>query len=154
VRSGKTARAFKTGGMGRPAEIEFAVRLGQGDEPHDFGFLQMRPLAVTSGFDDQHLDAIPEERLICASPMALGNGSVELSDLVMVDFERFERSASPTVARDIARYNAELNRAGAPVPPDRRRPLGLGDPSLGIPVAWEQIAGARVIVESGFRDFA
>ena len=30
---------------------------------------------------------------------------------------------------------------------------GSADPWLGIPVAWEQIAGARVIVESGFRDF-
>ncbi|HEU4764289.1 MAG TPA: hypothetical protein VFT93_01420, partial [Candidatus Eisenbacteria bacterium] len=27
------------------------------------------------------------------------------------------------------------------------------DPWLGIPVTWDQIAGARVIVESGFRDF-
>ena len=140
-------------GMGRPAEIEFAVRLGQGDEPHDFGFLQMRPLAVTSGFVDQHLDAIPEERLICASPMALGNGAVELSDLVMVDFERFERSASPTVARDIARYNAELIAQERPYLLIGVGRWGSADPSLGIPVAWEQIAGARVIVESGFRDF-
>ena len=30
---------------------------------------------------------------------------------------------------------------------------GSADPWLGIPVAWEQIAGARVIVEAGFRDF-
>jgi hypothetical protein len=30
---------------------------------------------------------------------------------------------------------------------------GSSDPFLGIPVTWDQIAGARVIVESGFRDF-
>ena len=140
-------------GMSRPAEIEFAVRLGRGDEPHEFGFLQMRPLAVTTGFEDLHLDAIPHERLVCASPMVLGNGTVELADLVMVDFERFERSSSRVVAQDIARYNAELT--------SRERPyllIGVGrwgsaDPWLGIPVTWEQIAGARVIVESGFRDF-
>ena len=30
---------------------------------------------------------------------------------------------------------------------------GSADPWLGIPVTWDQIAGARVIVESGFRDF-
>ena len=29
---------------------------------------------------------------------------------------------------------------------------GSNDPWLGIPVAWDQISGARVIVESGFRD--
>src|SRR5262249_55551428 len=30
---------------------------------------------------------------------------------------------------------------------------GSSDPWLGIPVAWDQISGARVIVESGFHDF-
>ena len=30
---------------------------------------------------------------------------------------------------------------------------GSNDPWLGIPVSWNQIAGARVIVEAGFRDF-
>ena len=29
---------------------------------------------------------------------------------------------------------------------------GSADPHLGIPVSWNQIAGARVIVESGFKD--
>ena len=29
---------------------------------------------------------------------------------------------------------------------------GSADPSLGIPVTWNQIAGARVIVEAGFED--
>ena len=30
---------------------------------------------------------------------------------------------------------------------------GSADPHLGIPVTWNQIGGARVIVEAGFRDF-
>ena len=30
---------------------------------------------------------------------------------------------------------------------------GSADPWLGIPVTWDQISGARVIVEAGFRDF-
>ena len=30
---------------------------------------------------------------------------------------------------------------------------GSADPWLGIPVSWDQVSGARVIVESGFRDF-
>src|SRR6266487_433341 len=34
-------------GMNRPAEIEFAARLStNGDEPHEFAFLQMRPLTL------------------------------------------------------------------------------------------------------------
>ncbi len=30
--------------------------------------------------------------------------------------------------------------------------LERADPFLGIPVTWDQIAGARVIIEAGFRD--
>jgi len=140
-------------GMSRPAEIEFAVRLGHGDVPHDFGFLQMRPLGITTGFDDQHLDTIAPERLICSSPLVLGNGTVELSDLVMVDFERFERAKSREVGQEIARYNTELVTQERPYLLIGVGRWGSADPWLGIPVTWEQIGGARVIVESGFRDF-
>jgi hypothetical protein len=30
---------------------------------------------------------------------------------------------------------------------------GSADPWLGIPVTWDQISGARVMVETGFKDF-
>jgi CheY-like chemotaxis protein len=36
---------------------------------------------------------------------------------------------------------------------DNIRDVGSADPSLGIPVGWNQIAGARAIVEAGFQDF-
>ena len=36
---------------------------------------------------------------------------------------------------------------------DRRWPLGIDGTWLGIPVEWDEISGARVIVEAGFRDF-
>jgi len=140
-------------GMSRPAEIEFAVRLGRGGEPHDFGFLQMRPLALTGGFEEQHLDAVEPERLLCSSPLVLGNGTVQVHDVVAVDFDHFERSASRVVAQDIARYNAELTAQDRPYLLIGVGRWGSADPWLGIPVTWEQIAGARVIVESGFRDF-
>src|SRR5439155_496286 len=71
-------------------------------------------LSVTTGFDEQQVDTIDHDLLICASPMVLGNGTVELADLVMVDVERYERSASRDVAHDIARYNAELIEQGRP----------------------------------------
>jgi CheY-like chemotaxis protein len=141
------------GGMSRAAEIEFAVRLARGSEPHDFGFLQLRPLAITTGFEEQHLDQIDAERLLCQSPLVLGNGTVELAEAVVVDFDRYERSASLAVARDIARYNAELTARDRPYLLIGVGRWGSADPWLGIPVAWEQIAGARVIVEAGFRDF-
>ncbi len=71
----------------------------------------------------------------------------------MVDAQRFERSRSREVAQDVARINAKLSQENTPYLLIGVGRWGSTDPWLGIPVAWDQIAGARVIVESGFRDF-
>ncbi len=140
-------------GMNRAAEIEFAVRLARRrGEPHEFGFLQMRPLVMSAVFEEHDLDGIEAERLLCRSPMVLGNGTLELHDVVAIDFDRFDRGASRDVAQEIARYNAELMADARPYLLVGVGRWGSADPWLGIPVTWEQIAGARVIVESGFRD--
>jgi CheY-like chemotaxis protein len=140
-------------GMNRPAEIEFAVRLSRRrSERHEFGFLQMRPLEFSTGFEEQDLESIESDRLLCESPMVLGNGTLELFDLIAVDFHRYERGSSRDVAQEIARYNSELVAEDRPYLLIGVGRWGSADPWLGIPVTWEQIAGARVIVESGFRD--
>jgi len=92
--------------------------------------------------------------LICRSSSVLGNGRVDdLRDLVVVDYHRFERARSREVAEVLARINARLQAEGR-----HYLLIGVGrwgstDPFLGIPVTWSQIAGARVIVEAGFKDF-
>ena len=140
-------------GMNRPAEIEFAVRLSRTAEPHEFAFLQIRPLVFAEPLEGMDLDQVQPERLLCRSPMVLGHGRVALHDIVAVDFEGYERSQSRSVAQEIARYNAELMAQERPYLLIGVGRWGSADPWLGIPVTWEQIAGARVIVESGFRDF-
>jgi CheY-like chemotaxis protein len=141
-------------GMNRHAEIEFAVRLGQGGEASEFAFLQMRPLVLSRESTDVDVNRIPAESLICRSPRVMGNGRIDgVSDLVVVDAQRFERSQSAQVARDVDRLNAELAAEGRPYILIGVGRWGSNDPWLGIPVTWEQIAGARAIVETGFRDF-
>jgi hypothetical protein len=141
-------------GMNHPAEIEFAVRLARGNgDAHEFGFLQMRPMAGAEGPSGEDFEAIDPDRLLCQSSMVLGNGTVELHDVVAVDFERYDRAHSRDVALEITRYNTELTAAGRPYLLIGVGRWGSADPWLGIPVAWEQIAGARVVVESGFKDF-
>jgi len=141
-------------GMNREAEIEFAVRLGSETGVHEFGFLQMRPLVLLREGDGPSLEQGRRDHLICFSPCALGQGRLTgIHDMVVVDFHRFDRSQSRAAAQEIARFNAALSA--------ERRPyalLGVGrwgstDPWLGIPVTWDEISGARVIVETGFRDF-
>lgn len=142
-------------GMNRPAEIEFAVRLGAAPGSRaEFGFLQMRPLVLSRETEALDVDEIRPEILLCRSPRVLGNGRVDgLHDLVVVDFHGFDRARSREAAREIARINAGLIAEGRPYLLIGVGRWGSTDPWLGIPVTWDEIAGARVIVETGFRDF-
>ena len=142
-------------GMNCPAEIEFATCLsGDPRKPHEFGFLQMRPLVLARETENLDLDEAPAESLLCKSGRVMGNGTVSgLQDVIVVDFHRFDRSMSRDAAAEITRYNAELRDAGRPYLLIGVGRWGSTDPWLGIPVTWDQISGAKVIVESGFRDF-
>ncbi|HEU4725189.1 MAG TPA: PEP/pyruvate-binding domain-containing protein [Candidatus Eisenbacteria bacterium] len=142
-------------GMNRPAEIEFATCISNDPaKPHEFGFLQMRPLVLTRETENLDLGEAPLESLLCRSASVMGNGTIDtIRDVVVVDFHRFDRSMSRAAAAEIARFNAELLEAKRPYLLIGVGRWGSTDPWLGIPVTWDQIAGARVIVESGFRDF-
>src|SRR5208283_3588678 len=54
--------------MGRPVEIEFAVKLPQrADEDAEFGFLQMRPLVMSREGGELGMGEVEADRLICQS---------------------------------------------------------------------------------------
>jgi CheY-like chemotaxis protein len=140
--------------LGNPVEIEFAVRLPQqADQAAEFGFLQIRPLTLTRDGEDLAMDDVPPERLICQSAKVLGNGRIEnLHDVIVVDSQRFERSRSQEVAEAVASFNHRLNAENRPYLLIGVGRWGSTEPWLGIPVEWDEISGARVIVEAGFRD--
>ncbi len=140
--------------MGRPVEIEFAVRLPrQPNEAADFAFLQLRPLVLSRGGEEIRLENVEPDRLVCQSSQVLGHGRLQdLRDVIVVDFHRFERSQSQDVAQSVAHFNAKLGEESTPYLLIGVGRWGSTDRWLGIPVAWDQISGARVIVESGFRD--
>lgn len=146
--------AVSVEGTGVPVEIEFSATLGsRGGPESQFDFLQVRPLVVSREAGDLAMDEANPSDLICQSASVLGNGRFEVHDLVVVDFHRFERGHSHAVARDVARYNAVLQQAERPYVLIGVGRWGSLEPFLGIPVAWGEIAGARAIVEAGFRDF-
>jgi len=141
--------------LGRPVEIEFAVRLTHlADQAADFGFLQIRPLVLSREGEEFRMEDVDPARLICQSSKVLGNGRIQdLRDAVVVDFQRFERARSQEVAQGVTYFNAKLSEKGTPYLLIGVGRWGSNDRWLGIPVAWDQISGARVIVEAGFRDF-
>ena len=145
-----------TWGMGTPIEIEFAVNTSvPSGKPYEFGLLQMRPLVISREYEELSIEKLEQEKIICYSEQVLGDGIMnDVFDIVLVDYNLFDRSRSRDVAREVSLFNNELM--------EKNRPyllIGVGrwgslDPWLGIPVNWEQIAGARAIIETGFKEFS
>jgi CheY-like chemotaxis protein len=142
-------------GMGASVEIEFAVnmRVPPG-KPKEFAMLQMRPLVISRELEELEVDNVDKDDLICQSAQVLGNGATSnIYDIIMVDIQTFDRGKSRDVAMEVSKLNSEML--------EQKRPyilIGVGrwgslDHWLGIPVTWDQISGASVIVESGFKDF-
>ncbi len=141
--------------MSAEVEIEFAVVLGDGKlVPHRFGFLQIRPLA--SGYDTPELpESIFENKeTIVATSVALGNGQISgVKDILFVPRDKFDRGKTMEIAEEIGTVNRALTKDSLPymlVGPGR---WGSSDRWLGIPVRWDQISGARIIVETDLDDF-
>jgi hypothetical protein len=140
--------------FGRPIEAEFAVRLPQNPgDAAEFGFLQIRPLVLSREGGELRVEDVRPERLICQSSKVMGNGRIsDVLDVVVVDFHRFERARSQEVAEGVAYFNAKLGESSTPFLLIGVGRWGSNDPWLGIPVEWDEISGARAIVEAGFRD--
>jgi len=141
--------------FGRPVEVEFAVRLPKApQETAEFGFLQIRPLVLSREGEELRMENVAPDQLACQSSKVLGNGRIaDLHDAIVVDFHRFDRAQSQEVAEGVAYLNAKLNESGTPYLLIGVGRWGSNDPWLGIPVEWDEISGARVIIEAGFRDF-
>ncbi len=141
--------------FGQPVEIEFAVRLArQAGEDAQLGFLQIRPLVHAHEAEDLHLENVESSKLIAQSAKVLGNGRISnLLDVIVVDSQRFERGHSQEVVGQVAYFNAKLAGENRPYLLVGVGRWGSNDPWLGIPVEWDDISGAAVILEAGFRDF-
>ncbi len=142
-------------GMSAPIEIEFAVNLTvpKGVFP-EFGILQMRPLVINTELEELDIDGYDDSELLCRSDFVLGHGiNTEIKDIVFVDAEKYNRSKSIETASEVAYFNAKLLKENRPYILIGVGRWGSFDPWLGIPVTWDQISGAKAIIESNFLDF-
>jgi len=140
--------------MSCEVEMEFAVNLHDGDEPDEFGLLQVRPLAANLAAPDLSEDLFSSDGAVIATQLALGNGQYDnIHDIVLVDRERFDRGHTLSIAEEVGGLNDRLLAEGRPyllIGPGR---WGSSDRWLGVPVNWSQIAGASVIVETDLEEF-
>ncbi len=144
-----------TKAMSNPIEIEFAVCLDNPDDKPDiFSFLQIRPIVEHQEADVTTIGELEKEEVIIFSDSALGNGSIEgLYDIVYIKPDVFDAAKTPVMVEMVEAINKEFIEKKENyilVGPGR---WGSSDPWLGIPVKWPQISAARLIVESGLKDY-
>jgi CheY-like chemotaxis protein len=138
-----------------PVEIEWAATMADGPgRPHRFGFLQIRPLTLVGGGQPLAPEDLEDPAALVTTEVALGNGRYpDLRDVVYVPPGSFDRATTVAIAAEVAAFNSRLKGEGRPyllLGPGR---WGSSDRWLGIPVRWEQISGAQVIVETDLPDF-
>ena len=141
--------------MNNPIEIEFAANLNvPKGQPKIFNFLQIRPIVETDETINVNLEEVEDDKLIISSNSALGNGIVkDVFDFVYVKPDAFNPAKSKEIALEVEKFNdyfIKEDKNYVLVGPGR---WGSSDPWLGIPVVWTQISQARLIVESGLKDY-
>lgn len=141
--------------MNNPIEIEFAANLETPPgTPKIFNFLQIRPIVHTDETYSINITNIQPGETILFSESALGNGLFKgIHDIIYIKPESFNPSKNKDLAGEIERINNTFIKNGESyvlIGPGR---WGSTDPWLGIPVRWPQISAARIIVESGLKNY-
>ncbi|MCE5285840.1 MAG: phosphoenolpyruvate synthase [Pelosinus sp.] len=133
--------------FGTDVEIEFAVNIPQDkNKPKEFNFLQIRPMVVGREAYEVRLDE-PEESW-CFSERTIGNGFYQnIYDIIFVDPETFKLEDSVQIASEIAELNNLLRKEGRRCILIGFGRMGTADRWLGIPLRWEQMSQAMIIVE-------
>ena len=139
-------------GMGNDVEVEFAVRLSEDStQPHTFALLQMRPIA--SSAMHYKIKRPEKKKVLCYSNQVLGNGRVDtLRDIICVHPDMFERAKTREIAQEVAWFNQKFFEQDKKYMLITLGRLGSRDPWLGVPVQWEDISEAKVIIESGIEE--
>jgi CheY-like chemotaxis protein len=136
--------------MARHVELELAVNLAPtAGEASTLYLLQIRPVVDSREAVGEDLAAIAPEQTIVRAGSALGHGlTAGVRDIVYVKPDQLGAARAARAVEELDRLNRRLVAEGRPyalIGPGR---WGSSDPALGIPVRWQHIAGARLVVEA------
>ncbi len=141
--------------MNNPVEIEFAVNIDpERKKPICFNLLQIRPIVENNELVKDKIENVSQSDTIVFSNSTLGNGTIKgICDLVYVKPENFDPSKNKEIAAHLNDINdrfLEEGRNYVLMGPGR---WGSTDEWRGIPIKWQQISAARIIVESGLENY-
>ncbi len=139
-----------------PVEIEFAVNM---DVPRGsdiiFNVLQVRPINI---YNDNKKEVNWKDMDISGaliySENAIGPGTIEgLTEIVYIKSGAFNKLKTEEIAQEMDKVNTDMKKDEKDyilIGPGR---WGSSNKWLGVPITWNNISNARVIVEVGIKDF-
>lgn len=134
--------------VGETVEVEFAMTFNT-DKPHRLGFLQVRPMVVSTEEVIVEKEEMAGNNVLCSSIGVLGNGTNNnITDVVYVKANDFDATLTYKVAAHLEKVNDKLVAENRPFLLMGYGRWGTSDAWAGIPVDWGQISGAKVIVEA------
>lgn len=141
--------------MGCPVEIEFAGNFRKtSKEKHEFYLLQIRPSAEDPEIELEHLDIQKEDQFVYSTFFS-GNMLIKnIYDVIYVKPEAFTNIKTLDMVEEINKLNDKALKANIPYILIGFGRWGTFDKHLGIPVKWNDISGAKVIIETGLKDFS
>ncbi|MFX0013338.1 MAG: PEP/pyruvate-binding domain-containing protein [Promethearchaeota archaeon] len=141
--------------MGSSVEIEFAGNFQQpSGKRTTFYLLQIRPFVEQNELLSEEYATIPKNDMIAFSSQISGNRIIkDIYDIVYVKPESFDKLKTRVMVKEVDKINQKLRNQGI-----HYILLGFGrwgtfDRFLGIPVKWNNISAAQVIIETGLEDF-
>ena len=144
--------------MGRPVEIELAGVIASQREMQrghrgELYWLQIRPMIDRREMLDDTVIHAPVEQVLLRSNNAIGHGTMDgVTGVVMVKPEFFSFENNLAIAEEIAKINRNFTDWGENYILVGVGRWGSSDTALGIPVKWQHISAARVIVEMALPD--
>ena len=140
--------------LGYPVEIEFALNISEKEtEPSELVILQIRNMFPPEKNIDINIDEISEKDVLLHSKNILGHGIIkDVYDIVYVNQEKFDMSHSNQVVDSIREINNKLLEESTPYILAGPGRWGSADPWLGIPIIWSNIAGAKAIIETPYKE--
>ena len=138
-----------------PVEVEFAVNMDVAPvEQQIFNLLQIRPIIDNQDNRPIAWSEVDTSDALVYGENALGIGMMsDISDVIYIKSGTFSSLSTEKIADELLELNRRMRdekRSYILVGPGR---WGSSDPFLGVPVKWNHISEAKVIVECGIEKF-
>ena len=141
--------------LGCPVEFEFAVNIFEKENKSliiDFCVLQMKPMLIEGLIKNTDQLVKKSENILFETKLGMGDGiTSDVKNILLVKMDTFDISKTTKIAQELEKMNKIMSEKNSYllIGPGR---WGSSDPWLGIPVTWEQISGAKCIIEQYLDD--